>query len=803
MNFQIFKTALRKTQKNKMMSIINVLSLAIGISSSLVIFLLIKHDYSFDKHVADQDRVYRIVTNGQFQIAGVLSPLMNLIESEVSGVETVIPLLHPNKTNIKILKENTEKYELFKKDNKHVFTNSAYFELYPHQLLAGSATTLNEPNNIVLTDKDLKRYFPKLSPREALGKTVVFADSINLQVSGVVKEMEENSDFKFSSFIAKETIPIYPSLKNSFSWEHWSSYSDGNICLVKLKPGVSSKNIENQLLEITKKNKSTEGFKDQFDLQPLSDVHFNSLYNYNAPKAETTRNLIILALFLMALGIINFINLSTAQSIERAKEIGIRKTLGSSKGRLTWQFLMETFLITLLAAVLSIGLLPVFLKAFEGFVPTGMIISNASIGWISLFMVVQLIIVTLLAGFYPAWVLTGFAPALALKNQINKNSNLSRSAWIRKILTVFQFVLAQVFLICVLIVIAQIQFASQRDMGFQKDAIVTIPIPNGSRNSENGKILKTQLNSITQIKKVSLANHIPATMGYSVYLVKLDGSNSQEPTEIHVRSGDDQYLSLYDVPLLAGRNVRLLNSDKDSEVVINERALELFNFNSPDDAIGKTFDEGNKTIVGVMKNFDNSTARSMQNPMMYQGINAGAFIHLSLDKNHPDTWQSALKLVEKSFKSSFPEDDFDYQFVDDQIASFYLKDKQLSKLLTWAVSLAIVIAVLGLFGLATFTANQRTKEIGIRKVLGASIFRINSLLIKNLLTLVITACFIAFPIAWYFGNKWLNDFNFRIEINWWLFPLSAIGLISIAILALLSRTYFAAKANPVDSLRDE
>src|SRR5690606_31953035 len=163
------------------------------------------------------------------------------------------------------------------------------------------------------------------------------------------------------------------------------------------------------------------------------------------------------------------------------------------------------------------------------------------------------------------------------------------------------------------------------------------PIPNGSRNSENGKILKTQLNSITQIKKVSLANHIPATMGYSVYLVKLDGSNSQEPTEIHVRSGDDQYLSLYDVPLLAGRNVRLLNSDKDSEVVINERALELFNFNSPDDAIGKTFDEGNKTIVGVMKNFDNSTARSMQNPMMYQGINAGAFIHLSLDKNHPDT----------------------------------------------------------------------------------------------------------------------------------------------------------------------
>ncbi|MGH2622274.1 MAG: ABC transporter permease, partial [Sphingobacterium sp.] len=643
MNFQILKTAFRKISKNKMMSIINVLSLAIGISSSLVIFLLIKHDYSFDKHVADQDRVYRIVTNGEFQIAGVLSPLLNLIEQEVSGIEKAVPMLHTKQTNIKILKENTQEYEVFKKENKHVFTNSAYFELYPHQWLSGSATTLNSPNNIVLTDKDLKRYFPKLSPREALGKTVIFADSINLQVAGVVKEMQENSDFKFSSFISKETIPVYPSLKNLFNWDNWSFYSDSNNSLIKLKPGVSSKNIESQILEITKKNKkNSEEFKDRFELQPLSDVHFNGQYNYNAPKAETTRNLIILALFLMALGIINFINLSTAQSIERAKEIGIRKTLGSSKGRLTRQFLMETFLITLIAAFLSICLLPVFSKAFEGFVPTEMIISNTSIGWISLFMVVQLIIVTLLAGFYPALVLTGYAPALALKNQIAKNSNLSRSAWVRKTLTVFQFVLAQVFLICVMIVVQQIQFASQRDMGFQKDAIVTFDIPNGFRNAEKGNILKTQLSSFTQIKKVSLANHIPASIGYSVYQVKLDGSTGQEPKQIHIRSGDDEYLSLYEIPLIAGRNVRILNSSTESEVVINERALELFNLNSPEDAIGKTLDSGKMTIVGVMKNFDNSTARSMQNPIMYQGIKVGSIIHLSLDKNQPDTWKSTL-----------------------------------------------------------------------------------------------------------------------------------------------------------------
>jgi len=471
------------------MSIINVFSLAIGISSTLVIFRLIQHDYSFDKHVADQDRIYRIVTNGEYQIAGVLVPLINTIEKEVTGVEVAVPLLKPHGLNVKLKKENSEDYDVFNKDNNHVFTNSAYFKIYPHQWLSGGPTSLNIANNIILTDKDLKRYFPKLSPREALGKTVIFADSINLQVAGVVKEMNQNSDFKFSSFISTATISIYPSLKNLFNWEHWSYYTDSNNCLLKLKPGVTPQNIEQQLLTITKNNKKNiDNFKDQFDLQPLSDVHFNSTYNYNAPKPETTRNLIILALFLLSLGIINFINLSTAQSIERAKEIGIRKTLGSSKRRLTMQFLLETFLIALAASLLSFILLPVFLKAFEGFVPSGALLANAPLGWIGVFVFLQLIIVTFLAGFYPAWILTGYAPALVLKNQITKNSNFSRIAWIRKALTIFQFVLAQVFLICVMIVVKQIQFASQRDMGFRKDAIVTINIPSGYRNSEKGKI---------------------------------------------------------------------------------------------------------------------------------------------------------------------------------------------------------------------------------------------------------------------------------------------------------------------------
>lgn len=797
------KTAVRYILKNKMITTINILSLAIGISATLVIFLLIQYDLSFDKEVTDRDRVYRLVSDGDFKNAGTLVPLMSTLETELTGIESVVPLLKSQNPKIQIADEATDKLHVFRKQSAFVFTNSQYFDFYQHTWLSGSAKALERHNTAILTDKDVLRYFPNSSATDVLGKTFIFGDSIVIEVGGVVEEMAYNSDFKFSSFISLVTIPQYPSLKQSFGWDGWSNYSDANQCLVKLDAGTSVAKLEADILTFVSNNKKIDidGWKDKFKLQPISDVHFNTAFNYSAIKPETLRNLLILALFLLSLGVINFVNLSTAQSIERAKEIGIRKTLGSSKRKLVLQFLTETFVVALFATLLSIFLLPLLLQAFDGFIPKGLNWQNLPTNSIGLFLLAQLIIVTLLAGCYPAWVLTGYAPVLALKNQVFKNSNLSRSSGIRKILTVFQFVLAQVFLVAVLVVSKQIQFATNKDMGFRKDAIINFYIPGLMNNNDKGKLLKTKLEAMPEIKASSFGNQAPAFAGWMNTTITTGGDKENKLITMDSRTGDDDYLSVYDIKLVAGRNIRLLDSI--SEALINEKALGLLNLKSAEEAIGLSLNDGDLTVVGVMKDFDVASAHYEIRPLIYWGEDKGYVMHIALDQNHPENWKAAIDNIAKEYKALFPDESFEYKFLDETIAGFYLKEQQLAKLLRWAVTLSIVIAGLGLFGLAIFTANQRSKEIGIRKVLGATVAQIVFLLLKNLLVLVTIACVVAFPIAWFLVNKWLQDFAYRTNISWWIFAVSALGLIFVAAAVLLTRTVFAARANPVDSLRDE
>lgn len=797
------KTAIRYTLKNKIITGINILSLAIGISATLVIFLLIQYDFSFDKDVTERDRVYRLVTDGDFKNAGTLVPLVRSLETELTGIESVLPVFKSQNTKITVTKTDKEKKQVFSNQRGVVFTNSRYFDFYPHNLLSGSADALNFANTAILTDKDLQRYFPNISATEVIGKTIIFGDSISLEIGAVVEEMAYNSDFKFTSFISVATIPNYPSLKQTFGWDEWSMYNDAHQCLVKLKSGTSAAKLEADMLTFVSNNKKVDidGWKDQFKLQPLADVHFNTEFNYSAIKPGTLRNLLILALFLLSLGIINFVNLSTAQSIERAKEIGIRKTLGSSKRKLVVQFLTETFVVAFIATLLSIILLPLLLQAFDGFIPKGLNWQNMPVKSIGLLLSAQLLIVTLLAGFYPAWVLTGYAPVLALKNQTAKNSNLSRSSTVRKTLTVFQFVMAQVFLICVMVVTKQIQFVTSKDMGFRKDAIINFYIPGSVSNSEKGKLLKNKLAAIPEIKALSFGNQSPAFAGWMNTTITSQADTAQKTITMDSRTGDENYLSVYDIPLVAGRNIHLMDSTQ--EALINEKALGLLNVQSAEEAIGLSLNGGDLTVVGVMKDFDVASAHYEIRPLIYWGDANGYVIHVALDQQHPENWKTAMDKITKEYKLLFPDDEFNYQFLDETIAGFYFKEQQLSKLLRWAVGLSILIAGLGLFGLAIFTANQRSKEIGIRKVLGASVAQVIFLLLKNLLLLVLIACMIAFPIAWYLANKWLQDFVYRTEVSWWLFAVSAMGLLGVATAVLLSKTLLAARANPVNSLRDE
>ena len=796
------KTAYRFLKKHKLITFINITSLAIGITATLVIFLMIQYDYSFDKHVPNKEQVYRVVNNGKFKNAGVYVPLVRTMESELPNIEAVAPIYRSHVQKLKV-SVTTDKFQTFPKEQKIVFTNSQYFDIFPSKWLAGNAKALNSSGNIILTQQSLEKFYGKELPTNVIGKTIIYADSIPLQVAGVIENPQHNSDFNFDSFIAESTIPQDNNLKNMYTWDAWNSISDSHQVLIKTKAQSNPHLLERNIASLLKKYKIKDGQKitDKLELQPLADVHFDTRFNYDATHPEALRNLILLAFFLLALGAVNFINLSTAQSIERAKEVGIRKTLGSSKSTLIKQFLLETFLITLSATVLAVLLLPLFLHVFEGFIPKNLSLDRLDKTFIILFLIGQLMTVTILAGFYPAWVLTGYAPVLALKNQLGKNTNLSRSTWVRKALTIFQFVMAQAFLICVLVVVRQINYVTHKDMGFQKDAIVNVYIPGAFQNSAKGVVLKNELKKLTDIKAISFGNIAPAMNGWMTTAITYDQSADKESLTFDSRSGDENYLDVYQIPLLAGRNVRLLDST--SEMLINRKGLELLHIKNPQDAIGKTFENGQNIIVGVMEDFDLASARQAVKPVLYTGSKQGYVLHIALDQSHPENWKNAIDKITSSYKSVFPDDELDLRFVDEVIQNFYTQEKQLSKLLSWAVGLSVLIAGLGLFGLAIFTANQRTKEIGIRKVLGASVFQITFLLLKNLLSLVAIACLVAFPIAYYFMHNWLNDFVYRTTISPWIFGLSALGLIAFASFVLSTKSVFAAKANPINSLRDE
>lgn len=338
------------------------------------------------------------------------------------------------------------------------------------------------------------------------------------------------------------------------------------------------------------------------------------------------------------------------------------------------------------------------------------------------------------------------------------------------------------------------------DMGFRKDAIINFYVPDFN-DGKKGEIFKQKLMEIPAIKAVSYGNESPAFNGTISSGSSYDATDGEKQISFDSRNGDENYIQVYDIPLVAGRNVRVLDSTH--EALVNEKMLALLEVSSPEEAIGKTFNNGLYTIVGVMKDFNIASAHQVIRPMMFRSAKQGYKMHIALDKEHPASWKHAIAGVEKAFTDIYPDSPFEYRFLDEMIRGFYHAELKLSRLLNWAVGLSITIASLGLLGLAFFTANQRQKEIGIRKVLGASAGQIIVLLLKNLVLLVLIACLIAMPVAWYFIHKWLEDFAYKTPLNWWVFVIAALGLLVFAVMVLAARAYYTAIANPVKSLRSE
>ena len=802
---QYLLTALRTFRRNKVSTLINMGGLVIGLCAAVVIFLIVRYDFSFDHFEPGRDRLYRVVTDmtfaGEaFPNSGVPGILPDAIRSDVTGVEDMTAFYEFGGPNVTLPGQTGKR---FKGQGAIIFVDAHYFNLFGYRWIAGNPhQDMKAPGQVVLTESRAKVYFPGLSATQVLGHLIVYSDTVTASVTGIVADLDKPSDLIYKEFISYPTLT--GRLKNTWSNE-WGSINSAQQCFVRLAPGVTPARVEKALAAVRvkyAKDDPKSGNLTKHSLQPMSDVHFNSTYGTMGSRTANRTalyGLLAAGIFLLLLACINYINLTTAQASQRAKEIGIRKTMGSTRRQLVLQFLGETFCITLVATIVGAALTPLLLKLFADFTPVGVAFHPFSEPAILAFLLGMAVCVSALAGFYPAWILAGLKPVLVLKNQAFEGSTASRRAWLRRTLTVFQFVIAQVFVLGTLLVSKQINYAIHKDLGYKKQAIIFVNLPYNfyAKSDLKPATMLNAVNTLPGVELASLGGEPPASGGYSSTEMDYKEGPQEIKTDVQLKDGDTNYVKVYGLRLLAGRNIE--ESDTTREYVINEMYAHILGFRRPQDALGHHI--GQTPIVGVVNDFHQGSLRAPIKPLAIQSqMKYAHTIHIALKGTD---WKKTIAGVQAAYKSLYPDDDFSNQFFDESIAKFYQVEQNTARLLAWATGLSIFISCLGLLGLVLFTTRLRTKEIGVRKVLGASVTSLVTLLSRDFIGLVGLAFVIAVPLSYWGVHAWLNNFADRTSMSWWVF-LAGGGIILVTALITLSfQTIRAARANPINSLRSE
>ena len=803
-----FKTAFRNLARSKSYTFINVAGLAVGIAVCIIIFAIIQFHTSFDEFHAKKDRTYRVLTEYHHSDApdifygkGVPYPMPNGLKKEFPQLQEVAPVYADNDNQILVLDENGTAVKKFKEAKGVFYTDPSLFKIFDFPMLAGSYETLKDPNNVLLTKETAEKYFGDW--KIALGKTIqVKSYSTDVvKVSGILASIPANTDLQLKVVVAYGTGFTGSYLQSSTDWDGTS----GNFgCYVLLPQNASVDNFNQQLRAYSKKVESANN-KDSHIIQPLSDVHYDTKtgdFSNKTISHQMINVLWLIAVFILLIACVNFINISTAQAVNRAKEVGVRKVLGSNKLQLRLQFLTETFLIVMISVLLSIitaaFVIPYVNNLLELQIQPNLF-SNTSL---ILFLVGLIISVGLLAGFYPSVVLSKFNPINALKSKFSATSTKGIS--LRRGLVVFQFVIAQALIIGTLIIVKQMNYFINQPLGFDKSAIVNIPFPSDSAGISKLDFLRKQLSSVPGIQNVSFSSNTPVEDDNDNW-TNFRYNHAPKETDFYAiaKFADHEYLPSYKLPLVAGRNLQA--SDTAREFLVNESLVKALGLKKPEDILNQTIgmwgDQMQGEVVGVLKDFNDRSFRRELAPVLITTNNRlynQAAIKLSAT-DLPNTMHS----IEKTWNSTYPDFVFDYQFLDAKIQSFYKEENQLSQLYQIFAVIAIFLSCLGLYGLASFMAVQRIKEVGIRKVLGATAINIVYLFSKEFIILISIAFLISAPIAWYFMNKWLQDYPFRIDISWWLFIVGGVASVFVALATVSFQAIKAAIANPVKSLRTE
>ncbi len=797
-----FKTAFRNLWRNKNFTIINISGLAVGMAVCLCIFLIIQFELSFDKFHSKKDRIYRIYTEQQNEdgarpTSGVPYPLPKAIHNDFPSM-TASAVYSDRDDQIIIADEsNQQSFKKFKEQEGVFFVEPSFLQIFDFPLLAGEYTSLKDPNTALLTKSTAEKYFGDW--KLAIGKTIKRNNKQLLKITGVLADAPQNTDFQLKILASYATI-IDQFRSNA---DDWQSVASNHGCYFLMPEGMTASSMNTQLVAFTKKYKKEEAERGKQLVQPLTDVHYNGDIN-NFSDRSVSKALIntmwLIAAFILLIACVNFINLATAQAFNRAKEVAVRKVMGSNRQQLQLQFYSETALVTLFAILLSVGLVVLGLPYISSILELPLTLSFIKNPGMIFFLALIAVVITLLAGFYPALVLSRFNPVTALKSKMK--ASRTKGISLRRGLVVFQFVIAQALIIGTIIIVKQMNYFRNYSMGFDKDAIVNINFPDDSTARAKLDYLKNKLSAVDGVKSTSFSFASPADEGNWSSSFRFDHAEKETDWNANLKWADADYLKTYGISLVAGRNIN--PSDTVKEYLVNETLLKRLGITDPNQALNKEidlWDEMKFPIVGVIKDFNAMSLREGIVPILITTMKN--FYGTANIKLSTKDINGTLKKVEAVWNEVYPDFVYEQKFLDAKIGNFYNQERKLAELYKIFAVLAIFLSCLGLYGLASFMAVQKTKEVGIRKVLGASVNNIIFLFSKEFLMLIGIAFLIAAPLAYYFMHEWLQDFVYRVNISWWVIALAGLIAIAVALITISFKAVKAAIANPVKSLRSE
>ncbi len=792
--------ALRTLRRNRLYAFINVAGLGLGVGCALLLFALVRYHYQTDTHHRKFDRIYRATSvfnapEGEFKTTGVPHPFGKALRTDHPDIEHLAMIEEWERPMVLVPGAGTVADKKFKEtDVKGAYADTAFFRIFDYTWLAGGPADLAQPGTLVLSEKLVTKYFG--TAQNVLGRMLKLYGRVPVRVVGVFADYADNTDLGYA------LMPSWATLKavQGPVSDRFDNTNSSTQCYVALNNRYTAANWARDLPAFVKKHNPNGLGKVSYPMQALGNIHFDT--DYGGVSKNLMLSLIVIGLFLVITASINFVNLATAQALKRAREVGVRKVLGSTRGQLLGQFMGETALIVALAMVVALGVFQYGLVLahtyLNGAFRFTFYFTPPVLGWLALLVLV----VIALAGTYPALVLAGFRPVVALAGKVSARQ--AGGGGVRRGLVVAQFAISQMLIIGLMVVAGQLQFVQTKDLGFKKEAILMVPLPFlPDQDVPKLSTFKSLATALPAVAKFSYSMSGPPQSGWvSQTNIRFEAHAEDEKFSPQQAWIDADYVPLYGLKLVAGRNLN--PSDTVREVLINQMMARKLGVNDPAQILGKTINRGNRVpleIVGVLKDFNQQDLKSPIGPSFFSTSAAGYYAaNIQLKTAN---YQQVIGQLEKLYNQVYPDSFFGHEFVDAQIEARYREEQTMGRLVNFFAGVALLIGCMGLYGLVLFMVAQRTKEIGVRKVLGASVGSILWLFNREFALLIAIAFAVAAPVAWYVMRGWLSSFEYRIAIGPVIFGSALLATVVVALLTVSFQSVKAALMNPVKSLRSE